>query len=149
MTKKACEGVKVLDFSWAAVGPMSVRYLADHGATAIHVQSWSRPCFLSYQRPKRNDISHPDYGYWAAIYNASKMSITLNLEKQGAQAIARRLITQWQPDILVESFTPGVMKRFGLDYESVGVIFASFSTRPWDPHASKDPLSSFPRRPTR
>lgn len=119
MNKKACEGIKVLDFSWAAVGPMSVRYLADHGAAAIHVQSWSRPCFLSYQRPKRNDVSHPDYGYWAAIYNASKFSITLNLERQGAQNITKRLISEWQPDIVVESFTPGVMKKFGLDYASV------------------------------
>jgi len=119
MTKQACEGIRVLDSSWAAVGPMAVRYLADHGATVIHVQSWSRPCFLSYQRPQRNDVSHPDYGYWQMMYNASKYSITINLDKPKGQELIKRLIKEWQPDIVAESFTPGVMKSFGLDYESV------------------------------
>lgn len=119
MTRQACEGIKVLDFSWAAVGPMSVRYLADHGAGVIHVQSWSRPCFLSFQRPRKDDVTHPDYGYWPAMYNAGKYSITLNLKRPRAQDLVKQIITEWQPDILVESFTPGVMKSFGLDYESV------------------------------
>lgn len=122
MTKQACEGIRVLDFSWAAVGPMSVRYLADHGATVIHVQSWGRPCFLAFQRPRRDDIAHPDHGYWQWMYNTSKYSITVNLEKPQAQELIKRLIREWQPDIIVESFTPGVMKRFGLDYEGVNKI---------------------------
>lgn len=120
--RQACEGIKILDFGWAATGPMSVRYLADYGAAVIHVQSFSRPCFLSYQRPRKNDIAHPDYGYWAAMYNASKYSITLNLEKPGAVHLIYRLIEEWQPDIIAESFTPGVMKKFNLDYDKARQI---------------------------
>ena len=119
---QACEGIKILDFSWAATGPMSVRYLADYGAEVIHVQSFSRPCFLSYQRPRKNDIAHPDYGYWAAMYNGSKYSITLNFEKQETIRLIYQLIEEWQPDIVAESFTPGVMERFGLDYEKIRQI---------------------------
>ena len=33
------EGVKVVDFAWVVVGPMSSRYLADYGATAAHVET--------------------------------------------------------------------------------------------------------------
>jgi len=117
--RQACEGIKVLDFGWAATGPMSIRYLADFGATVIHVQSWDRPCFLSYQRPRKDDVAHPDYGYWAAMYNASKYSITLNLKNPETFNIIRRLIEKWQPDIVAESFTPGVMKKFNLDYDSI------------------------------
>ncbi len=36
-------GLKVADFSWIGVGPMTARYLADHGATVVRVESESRP----------------------------------------------------------------------------------------------------------
>jgi crotonobetainyl-CoA:carnitine CoA-transferase CaiB-like acyl-CoA transferase len=119
---QACEGVKILDFGWAATGPMSVRYLADYGAEVIHVQSFSRPCFLSYQRPRKNDIAHPDYGYWAAMYNASKYSVTLNLDKPGAIRLIYELIEKWQPDVIAECFTPGIMKKYDLDYDATKQI---------------------------
>ena len=32
------DGIKVVDFTWAMVGPMTTRYLADYGATVIHVE---------------------------------------------------------------------------------------------------------------
>src|SRR5437016_13124960 len=34
--------LKVLDFSWAGVGPITVKYLADHGATVVRVESHAR-----------------------------------------------------------------------------------------------------------
>ena len=39
MAKQALEGIKVADFTWAAVGPFITRYLADHGAAVVHVES--------------------------------------------------------------------------------------------------------------
>ena len=35
-------GVKVADFSWIAVGPITARCLADHGATVVRVESEKR-----------------------------------------------------------------------------------------------------------
>ena len=31
--------LKVLDFSWVGVGPITTKYLADHGATVVRVGS--------------------------------------------------------------------------------------------------------------
>ena len=39
MKSQALEGVKVADFSWAGVGPMTGRELAEHGATVVRIES--------------------------------------------------------------------------------------------------------------
>jgi len=36
-------GLRILDLSWVGVGPITVKYLADHGATAVRVESHVRP----------------------------------------------------------------------------------------------------------
>jgi benzylsuccinate CoA-transferase BbsF subunit len=56
------------------------------------------------------------------MYNASKYSISLNLETPGAVQLIYRIIEEWQPDIIAESFTPGIMKKFNLDYEKIRQI---------------------------
>src|SRR4051812_39255708 len=57
-------------------------------------------------------------------------SITLDLKRPEAQAVARRLATA--ADVVVQNFRPGVVARFGLDYESLrgdnpGLVYASVS----------------------
>jgi benzylsuccinate CoA-transferase BbsF subunit len=68
-------------------------------------------------RPYKDNISHPDYSAWIELYNAGKLAITLNLQKPKAMEIAWKLVN-WC-DVMGESFTPGVMAKWGLDYESV------------------------------
>ena len=41
--RRALEGLKVLDFFWVAVGPMTTGYLAEYGATVVRVESRRRP----------------------------------------------------------------------------------------------------------
>nr|WP_269748812.1 CaiB/BaiF CoA-transferase family protein [Lysinibacillus timonensis] len=52
--------------------------------------------------------------------NRSKHSISLNLKKQESVDIIKRLIEDY--DIIVEGFRPGVMKRLGLDYETLNQV---------------------------
>jgi benzylsuccinate CoA-transferase BbsF subunit len=56
----------------------------------------------------------------SALYgtcNAGKLGLTLNLKQPAGQDVARDLI-RWA-DVVIESFSPGQMERWGLDYESV------------------------------
>src|SRR5262249_26473875 len=45
------------------------------------------------------------------------LGVTLNLDTAEGRGLARRLIGQ--AEVVVESFTPGVMTRWGLDYASL------------------------------
>ena len=50
---KIFEGLVVTSFSWAIVGPLSMKYLADYGATVIRVETAKRPCTLRISTPYR------------------------------------------------------------------------------------------------
>ena len=52
-TKLPLEGLKVLDFCWVAMGPMTTKYLAEYGATVVRVESSKRPETLRLLRSRR------------------------------------------------------------------------------------------------
>jgi benzylsuccinate CoA-transferase BbsF subunit len=114
------EGVKIADFAWIGVGPITVKYLADHGATVVHVESSTRPDALRLGRPFKNDTPGIDNSQFFANFNSSKYSLSLNLSRPEARETARRLV-QWA-DIVAESYTPKAMRNWGLDYESLRKI---------------------------
>ena len=51
------EGVKVADFSWIGVGPITAKALADHGATVVHVESDAPADRLRLVGPFKDDIA--------------------------------------------------------------------------------------------
>ncbi len=111
------DGVKIADFAWVGVGPLTTQYLADYGATVVKVEWPGRPDTLRNTAPFKDNIAELDRGGLFNDFNSSKYVITLNMALPRGRAIARELV-QWA-DIVTDSFTPGVMKRFGLDYASV------------------------------
>lgn len=115
--KHALEGMKVANFSWVGVGPFHARYLANQGATVVRVESHTHPDTLRLQTPFKGGIPGVDKGPWFREVNNSVYSLSINLNKPKGREIAWKLI-MWG-DIMLESFTPGTMKRWGLDYESV------------------------------
>ena len=52
----ALEGVKVLDFCWVAIGPMTTRYLSDFGATVVRVESIHRVDTLRTATPHKDGV---------------------------------------------------------------------------------------------
>ncbi|MFQ5933211.1 MAG: CoA transferase, partial [Dehalococcoidia bacterium] len=118
-TPMALEGIKVLDFTWIGVGPITIKYLADHGATVIHVESVTRPDGLRLSPPFKDAETGINRSQFAANFNTSKYGLGLNMAKPEAQDLIRRLIAKWQPDVIAETFTPKVMRSWGLDYASV------------------------------
>jgi len=122
------KGLKIVDFTWYVVGPRTTRYFADHGATVVKVESPLRYDGGRAVQPYKDNIKEVNRSGWFSLYNVNKYDLTLALNQAEGVALAKRLIA-WA-DILVESFTPGVMKQWGLDYESVkdlnpGLIYAS------------------------
>ena len=113
------DGVRVLDFTWVGVGPITIKHLADFGADVIRVESVSRPDVLRNGAPFKDGVSGINRSQFSASYNSSKRGLGLNLATAEGRDIARRMITEWQPDIVAESFTPRVMTGWGLAYDDV------------------------------
>jgi benzylsuccinate CoA-transferase BbsF subunit len=117
MRRYALEGLKVCDFSWVGVGPVSTKYLADNGADVIRIESATHPDVLRMAPPWKDGVPGVNRSQFFASYNTSKRSLALDLSRPQAREIALKLVG-WA-DVVVESFTPRVLRRYGLDYESL------------------------------
>ena len=117
--KMPFEGLRVLDFTWIGVGPVTIKYLGDLGADVVRVESVSRPDGLRSGPPFKDGIPGINRSQFPANFNTSKLGLGVNLAKPEGVALIKRLITEWQPDVIAESFTPKAMRNWGLDYDSV------------------------------
>ncbi|WP_179137438.1 CaiB/BaiF CoA transferase family protein [Candidatus Entotheonella palauensis] len=110
--------VRVLDLTWYATGPIGTKYLADHGAEVIKVESALRPDGLRQAPPWQGSYDDLNSSQFFANYNTGKRSISLNLATTEARQLVKRLVREWA-DVVVESFTPGTMAKWGLDYNAL------------------------------
>ena len=115
--KQPFEGLKVADFAWVGVGPIISKALVDHGATVVHVESASRPDVLRLVPPYKGGEAGLDRAQFMANFNTSKLGLSLDMGVEEGRGVARQL-ADWA-DVVVESFTPGTMRKFGLDYETL------------------------------
>ena len=111
------EGLRVTDLSWVGVGPTVAKYLADHGAEVIRVESATRMETLRRAGPFTNNEPHYDNSGYYANFNSSKLGITINLKTPKGKELLKRLVAV--SDVVTESFTPGSLKKLGLDYEEL------------------------------
>jgi benzylsuccinate CoA-transferase BbsF subunit len=117
VNSKIFEGVNVVDFGWAIAGPLTLKYLADYGATVINIESFERPDLLRTSTPYKDGVAGVDRAGYFAYFAGNKYSISLNLNKPGGLEIARKLVA-WA-DIVADSHRPGVMERWHLDYNEL------------------------------
>jgi benzylsuccinate CoA-transferase BbsF subunit len=110
-------GLKVAAFCWAVVGPLTMKYLADYGATVIRVETTKRPCTMRISAPYKDDQPGLDRSGYFSHFNANIFSLALNLGHPKALEVAKRLVAE--ADVVMENFTPGVMERWGLGYEEL------------------------------
>ena len=135
------EGIKIADFSWVGVGPISTKYLADHGATVVRVETTNPLDILRVAGPFKDGVPGPDRSQFFADYNTSKYGITLDLKNPAAIEVAHRLIA-WA-DVLVESFTPGTADSLGIGYETARSINPSIIMASTCLMGQTGPASSF------
>lgn len=111
------DGIKVLDFTWVGVGPITIKHLADFGADVIRVEAASRPDVLRAAAPfKDGQPGGLNRSQFSGNYNSSKRGLGLNLALPEGRELIRSIIREWQPDVIAESFTPRVMRNWGLSY---------------------------------
>ena len=113
---KALDGIRVLDLTRALAGPFCTLMLGDNGADVIKVEI---PGSGDDTRKWGPPFIGEESAYYLSI-NRNKRSLTLNLQDAQAQEVFMKLAQDI--DVVVENFTPGVMGRFGLDYDAVKAI---------------------------
>ncbi|MGG5371087.1 CaiB/BaiF CoA transferase family protein [Enterococcus sp. AZ196] len=108
-------GITVLDFSQFLAGPSCALRLADLGARVIKVE---RPAVGDSSRHlvlKKQKVGSDSLLFHTI--NRNKESIALNLKDPKDKETTLELIKK--ADVLIENNRPGVMKKLGLDYDTV------------------------------
>ena len=113
-------GLRVADFSWIGVGPITAKALADHGATVVRIESSSRIDGLRANPPFKDNVVDVDMAHFFGTFNTSKLSIDIDLRTAEGVEIARRMIA-WA-DVVVEAWTPGTFARIVADDELIGEL---------------------------
>ncbi|MFT6559327.1 CaiB/BaiF CoA transferase family protein [Sneathiella sp.] len=108
---KPLSGLKIADFSQGVAGPYSAMMLAQGGADVTKVE----PLDGDWARTLGTMID--DHCAHSIVVNLGKKSISLDLKTEEGLKIAKQIAAE--ADVLIESFRPGVMAKFGLDYASV------------------------------
>ena len=115
LLKGSLEGIKVIDFSTLLPGPLASLFLSETGAEVIKIE-----------KPGVGDeirLSNPQWGEQSvsfSLLNRGKKSLSLDLKDPKNLKILIPILKE--ADIIIEQFRPGVMKKLGLDYESIKKI---------------------------
>lgn len=130
--------IDVLDLTQSIAGPSATQLLGALGATVVKVEPPGGDDFRSLL----------DGSMFAAFNMGGKRSVCLDLKTEGGRASAQQLAAE--ADVVIESFRPGVVDRFGLDYETVradneDVIYCSITgfgdEGPYSDWPAYDPVS--------
>ncbi|MCD4726188.1 MAG: CoA transferase, partial [Pirellulales bacterium] len=130
MTEQSLSCLKVLDLSWYIAGPFCTKLLAAYGADVIKVEKPGEGDPARRIGPFWEDDPHPEKSLLFSNLNLNKKSILLDLKNGSDKELFKELVKK--TDILVENFSPGVMARLGLDYDTLkninsGLIMTSIS----------------------
>ena len=126
MYENTClKGLRVLDVTKFLAGPTTCQILSDLGAEVLKIERIGKGDDGRTFGPFKNGESG-----WYHAFNRNKHSITLDFTKPEGQKIFYELAKEC--DIIVENNAAGVMKKYGLDYDTVAqynprIIYGSIS----------------------
>lgn len=104
-------GLRVLELGSLIAGPLATRILADFGAQVIKVEPPEGD-------PLRGWGILTEHGsLWSMVQARNKQTITLDLKKEKARDLVRRLAAE--SDVVVENFRPGRLEAWGLGYDDL------------------------------
>ncbi len=144
-------GMRVLDLSYVFAVPYMAGLLSDLGAEVIKIEA---PHKLDQTRGRAfgpyldNDPAQDPWNRSGIFYvvNRGKRSLAMDLSQPGGQEIFRELVAK--SDIVLENFTPRVMRKWGLHYDELKKIKPSLIMLSNTGYGSTGPWSSFPSQGT-
>ncbi len=133
-------GVRVLDLSRLLPGPFATWLLQCHGASVTKLEDPTGGDYMRWIPPFDGEL-----GAMFTALNRGKRSLTLDLREPSGQRAYRQLLPHF--DVVLDSFRPGVMERFGLGHEQTREQFPSLvlasltgfgNTGPWSQRPGHD-----------
>jgi benzylsuccinate CoA-transferase BbsF subunit len=114
-------GVRVVDFTQHAAGPLASKFLSDHGAEVILIESAS---YIESAGGSRQvgppGLSPVNTAYFHNKMNPGKLSVTINLATAEGVDLVKRLIGK--SDVLIANMRPHVLEKWGLTYPIVQAL---------------------------
>jgi crotonobetainyl-CoA:carnitine CoA-transferase CaiB-like acyl-CoA transferase len=104
-------GVRVLELGTFIAGPFAGQLLGDYGAEVIKVEAPDGDPMRQW------GVNVDGAGLWWPIIARNKRSVVADLKDPVDLAMVRRLAAEC--DVILENFRPGVLARYGLDYDTV------------------------------
>ena len=111
---KMLEGIKVLDFTINAAGPIVGAYFADYGAEVVKIEP------PGGEAGRRFAYYVGGMSTYACGKDRGKKSIEMNLKDPEAIALIKKILPEY--DVVLQSFKPGAMEKLGLGYEDLKAI---------------------------
>lgn len=114
-SRRALDGVRVLDVSTILAGPLTCQILGDFGADVIKIE-----------HPRHGDgmrghgLSKDGVGLWWKMIGRNKRTVGLYLGDPEGQEIFRELVRT--ADVVVENFRPGTLERWGLGWADLRAL---------------------------
>ena len=108
-------GVRVVDMTTVAMGPLATQILGDMGADVVKVESPDGDVFRN-AAPAR----HPGMGAAFLNFNRNKRSIVLDLKSDEGRATLLEMVKT--ADVFVSNTRPQALRKLGLDYESLARV---------------------------
>jgi formyl-CoA transferase len=109
------EGVRVLELGSLIAGPYAAALLAQFGAEVIKIEPPGNGDPLRKWRKLHDGTS-----LWWRSQSRNKKSVTLDLKRDKARDIVRRLAVT--ADIVIENFRPGVLEKWGIGWEALSAL---------------------------
>ncbi len=112
-------GIRVLDLTWVAAGPLTTRLMANFGAEVIKVESSGERMDPLRVQPVNGEFNFdlPDLYNEA---NTGKKSLTLNLADERGKQVLRELVARC--DVMVNNYSAGSLARMGFPWEELRQI---------------------------
>ena len=116
------DGIKVIEATNWAFGPIAGLMLGDLGADVIKIESPTQPDAARHILLAAGVDSRMPDGRSAAFqsFNRNKRSLALNLKSEEGREIFKELIRE--TDIFLENYRPGAFERMGLGYDVLSEI---------------------------